>query len=132
MNSPRDVRILAWLYIVYGVAAILTTIATRQLAQVSALVALPIGIGLLGLRPLARLVALAGLWVVLIGLPVYAVLALPSQRFVATVFGREVTANAMLVPLFAVGYAFAIWQFRVLSSIPAREAFTAKRALPSQ
>jgi hypothetical protein len=123
MKPPRDLRVLAWLYVAGGVAALLSLATSRQGTLSAGLLGIPIGVGLLRLHEPWRLVAVAGVVVALLGIPTYAVLAVPSQRFHFLVSGREFESTSLALSLLIAAWLVSFWQYRVLTNPPTRRAF---------
>jgi hypothetical protein len=120
MKPPRDLRVLAWLYLAGGIASLLSFAASRHFAVSTGLLGIPIGVGLLRLHERWRLVAAAGIAIGLIGIPIYVLLAVPSQRFRFIVSGREFDSTSLALALSVATWLIAFWQYRVLTRPPAR------------
>lgn len=120
MKSQRDVRIVAWLFIVSGALALLGAYQGGRFVLGTGLLGVPIGIGLLGYRSGWRTVALVWLWLGLIGLPLLGGLALFAGSNVE-VSGRH--SPLLFAGAFAVGFLLELWQYRVLTRPEVRRWF---------
>ena len=128
MTTPRDLRIVGLLWIVGGVGAILSPIVTGRLELGTGLLAVPAGIGLLRFRNGWRVLTLVSLWVSFIVTAIFLPVWLVSPRFSLSVFGWRSDSKLLALGLLGVVFAFALWQYRVLTRPAVRELFTGKRA----
>jgi hypothetical protein len=127
MKPVRDVRIVAVLFLISGVTAVVRMIQTRTLQLAPGLIAIPTAIGLLRWSNGWRLVALATLWIAL----AVSILAGAYWLFHGDLSG-EISisipsylgkSTAMIVTVVVVGVALTLWQLRVLTRPAVRRSF---------
>jgi hypothetical protein len=120
VKSQRDVRIVAFLFVLSGVGALASAIQSGRFVLSSGLLGIPIGIGLLRYQSLWRTFALIWLWLGLICLPLLGVMALIAMNSVSA-FGRRSTL--LLGAAIVLGFLFEYWQYRVLTRPEVRRWF---------
>jgi hypothetical protein len=116
MKSLRDVRIVSYLFIAFGILSVLGVVEHGRISVTTGALGVPIGIGLMRFRSAWRKVALTCLWLAMIvsGLGVVVVLA---NGVVVNLFG--VRAESRLLPACVVTVLFLtmFWQYRVLTRL---------------
>lgn len=126
---PQSLKIVACLFIVLGVsyvADMLIGLFQSTVRLDAGVIALPIGYGLLRLRPRALPWALLCTWVGLAG-SLVGVLVLPFVPLHVhfQVFGATVgeIPRGLAAALCAAFFALSFWQYRVLTAAPVRRLF---------
>lgn len=120
MKSQRDVRIVAWLFIISGALALLGAYQGGRFVLGTGLLGVPIGIGLLNYRSGWRTIALVWLWFGLIGFPVLGSLALFAGSN-GELFGSR--SPLLFAGVFAAAFLLELWQYRVLTRHEVRRWF---------
>jgi hypothetical protein len=121
MKSVRDVRIVAVLFLIVGVASVVELVRTRDLGLIGGLLPLFIGIGLLRYSNVWRIVALVTLWIALAGFLVTGAAALTGKDVVVvTSLG---SSPVLLGALLLASLALIGWQIRVLTRADVRRSF---------
>ncbi|HYK41806.1 MAG TPA: hypothetical protein VE007_05395 [Thermoanaerobaculia bacterium] len=121
MKSFRDVRIVAVLFLLTGVAAIAQVIVTRSLAISTQMLAIPIGVGLLRYRNAWRVAALVLLWFSLAIVTFVVGIALLNRNLS---FGGFLARSPALAGAFlGLSFALTIWEIRVLTRPDVRRSF---------
>jgi hypothetical protein len=125
---PIALKVVAWLFIIFGVLAVLEIVAALFAGRVSlnvGVLGIFVGRGILRLRRGWRTCALVLLWLCMIIVSVVAVMILAGAGKM-TLFGTRVGRHEALVfglPL-TLGYlALGIWQYRVLTRPDVRRLF---------
>ena len=122
MKSVRDVRIVAVLFLIAGVAAVVQMILTRVLElSTTGLLALPTGIGLLRYSNAWRIVALVILWISLALFIIAMGMWLVNGRDISVTFW--VRSPAAIAVLTLLSLALTIWEIRVLTRPDVRRSF---------
>src|SRR3954471_5732819 len=121
MKPVRDVRIVAVLFLLAGVLALVQILRTRVLELGTGLLALPAGIGLLRYSNAWRVVALVILWISLAILVIAAAVVLVNGR---ADFVTSWVRSPILMALFALlSFAVSVWEIRVLRRPEVRRSF---------
>lgn len=121
MKSVRDVRIVAVLFLIAGVAAVVQIFLTRILELGMGLLALPAGIGLLRYSNTWRIVALVILWISLALFIITVGMVLVSGRAAPVTFWFR--SPAVIVVFMLLSFALTIWEIRVLTRPDVRRSF---------
>ena len=122
MKSVRDVRIVAVLFLIAGVAAVVQMILTRVLElSTTGLLALPTGIGLLRYSNAWRIVALVILWISLALFIIAMGMWLVNRRGISVTFW--VRSPVVIAVLMLLSLALTIWEIRVLTRPDVRRSF---------
>jgi len=121
MKSVRDVRIVAVLFLIAGVLAVVQMVMTRVLEFGTGLLALPAGIGLLRYSNAWRIVALVILWISLALFIIATGMVLVNGRAAPVTFG--VRSPALIAVLILLSFALTIWEIRVLTRPDVRRSF---------
>ncbi|MDQ6893991.1 MAG: hypothetical protein M3167_15065 [Acidobacteriota bacterium] len=122
MKSVRDVRIVAVLFLIAGVAAVVQMILTRVLeVGTTGLLALPTGIGLLRYSNAWRIVALVILWISLAVFIIAMGMWLVNGSAVSVTFW--VRSPAVIAVLIFLSFSLTVWEIRVLTRPDVRRSF---------
>lgn len=123
MKSMRAVRIVAVLFLIAGVVAVVQMILTRVLELSMGLLALPTGIGLLRYSNAWRIVALVILWISLAIFIIAAGLVLINGKAAPVSFSSWVHSPVAIAVLALLSLAVTIWEIRVLTRPAVRRSF---------
>jgi hypothetical protein len=123
MNSMRDLRIVAWIFIISGIGCLVAPFVTGRIEIGTGLLGIPAGIGLLRFRAGWRIFALITLWAGFAVLLAGAAALLFAQHTSINLLGWRPESRwafaAFLVPVFFV----TLWQYRVLTRAEVRGQF---------
>ena len=131
---PTSLKVVAFLFILGGVCALIEVLVSLLHAHVSinfGVLGLFIGPGLLRLSRGWRTCALVFLWLAMIGIPIAAVLFLTASGSVDfTLFGQK-AGNApreLGLVIAALAFVLAVWEYRVLTRPDVRRLFGLPRS----
>ena len=133
---PTSLKIVAWLFILTGVFAVIEIIVSLLHAHVNinlGVLGLFIGPGLLRVSRGWRTCALVFIWIALIGVPVFAVIALTVRGpLTLNLFGQPVghASKEFGLLVAAVLFLLALWEYRVLTRPDVRKLFRMTSAGP--
>lgn len=128
-HIPTSLKIVAWLFILVGVTAVLEVaiaFSHRHINIHFGLLGLLVGPGLFRLKAIWRLVGMVLLTISMALIPIFLFLMLTSSGPMnLTVLGREVGEAHWILPvtLATLGFALSVWQYRVLASREIRKLF---------
>ncbi|HEY6147492.1 MAG TPA: hypothetical protein VIZ69_07325 [Thermoanaerobaculia bacterium] len=121
MKPFRDVKIVAVLFLITGLVAVVEMVLHRALELGTGLLAIPAGVGLLRFRNGWRIVALAMLWLSLAILTIVVLTALLGGN---ASFGSLWTRSPALVAVLTIlSVALTFWEIRVLTRPGVRRSF---------
>jgi len=126
---PISLKIVAWLFIFFGVCSVIEIIVSLLHNNINinlGVLGLFIGPGLLRLSRGWRTCALVFIWIALIGLPVFALLALTARgpadlKLFGQLIGHAPKELALVGT--AVLFLLALWEYRVLTRPDVRGLF---------
>jgi hypothetical protein len=129
---PAALKVVAWLFIAFGILAAIEMVGGLFFGQVGlnfAVLGIWVGRGLLRLQSGWRTCALVFIWIALIGLPLAYLLAVTAgSQGRIRVFNVTHSAPVwvVLIPV-AAGFAVAVWEYRVLTRAEVRRLFLETR-----
>jgi len=132
-HIPTSLKIVAWLFILVGVTAVIEVaiaFSERHINIHFGLLGLLVGPGLFRLSAIWRLVGMALLTIAMALMPIFLFLMLSGSGPInLTVLGNEVGEAHWIVPvtLATLGFVLSAWQYRVLASREIRKLFHAAK-----
>ena len=122
MNSRRDVRIVASLFILEGLLAAFSAVREHRIELNAGLLWIPAGIGLLRFRSGWRTFALVSIWLTMI-IATFGFIGVVSNQVVMNFGVIQSRSRVLAAALIAVSFAVAFWQYRVLTRSEVRHWF---------